>query len=117
MAALTVWCSGFREVRYIQPQRIGKGAIPPRRRIVENLGLAHLAQLLDGQEPVDLPTHRSAGPCGTHAHYLKSGSALTWSVKKLIAPLARYYATLPPEHKKLGAKSSPRGRCQALAFE
>lgn len=115
---LIVWCVRFLEARWIQPERIGKGPIPPRRRVIVDLGLEQLARLLRGKVMVELPDFHGAGPCGTLAR--RSGpSPLTWSIEKLLPPLREYYASLPKGtiYPKLGAKAHPRGRSQALAIE
>lgn len=64
--------------------------------------------------PVNLPTNRGAGPCGTQTTGCRPGRHLAswplkWSMLHLVEPLAHYYATYVPP-VRLGAKGTPRGR-------
>lgn len=130
MAGLTVWCVRFLQASWVQPERIGKSAVPAPVRVVEDMGLDALARVLAGRALVYLPDATGAGPCGTLARRawtprmidpekllgqrqlnavpmppMRSLSPMAWSVQHLVPQLQHYYATRPvPKKPKLGAK-------------
>lgn len=117
-----MWCVRFLQARSYQPPKIGKGAVPSVRRVIEDLGLNALAGVLAGRGMVYLPDGRGAGPCGTLArrelhrqidvarnlHWRRS--PLAWSVQHLVPPLQRYYETQQKRapRSRAGIKIGPK---------
>jgi hypothetical protein len=125
------WVIGIKQAQMIQPDRDGKEAIPPQRRVVIDLPASAIAGTVRRGPMVFLPTHTGAGPCGTHARYPYPGplvarnahwgrSPIAWSIKHLIEPLREYYAEKNKERDphsragiRIGAKSGGgNGRCE-----
>lgn len=108
-----MWCVGFREVSWVQPERIGKGPLLPRVRVTIEHGRACIQQVLRERPRIYLPEGRGAGPCGTWISAPPTRGALAaWSMQHLITPLAQWYAArnvarnpLSRAGAKCGAKS------------
>ncbi len=78
-------------------------------RVIVDLPVRSIAQVVGFRPMIFLPTHTGAGPCGTLARRAGRPGVLAWSLTHLVAPLAAYYATYEPP-MRFGAKPGPRGR-------
>lgn len=92
--------------------RKGPALTRVERRVME------VAPSVARRDPVELPAHTGAGPCGTFARCkprlrLVKGamplSPLAWAVEYIVPALRFYYGTYRPT-VRLGARTGPRGR-------